>query len=171
MCTSLLVGLLAPGSQATVQAPEGTAVLDDVRVLIAQLERPAQHGLGALLTQTGGLDRIAKEAMQIGPARIEAGDRVMLSVAGANRDPAVFEHPERFVLERPNVKRQLGFGLGIHGCLRGAALPRLETRLAVERLAAVAERIEVTGDLEYRPSTTHRGLVCLPVRFQSRPRR
>ncbi len=113
------------------------------------------------------VDRVAKEAMQLGQAEIDAGDRVMLSVAGANRDPEVFPDPDRFVLERPNVKQQLGFGFGIHVCL-GAALTRLETRLAVERLARVAERIEVTGALHYRPSTTHRGLVALPVRFEGR---
>ncbi len=113
------------------------------------------------------VDRVAKETMQLGLAEINAGDRVMLSVAGANRDPGVFPDPNRFMIERPNVKQQLGFGSGIHVCL-GAALTRLETRLAVERLARVAERIETTGALHYRPSTTHRGLVALHIRFEGR---
>lgn len=114
------------------------------------------------------VDRIATEAMHIGEKHIEAGDRVMLSVAGANRDPEVFPDPDRFILERPNVRQHLGFGFGIHVCL-GAALTRLETRLAVERLAQIAARIEVEGPLRYRPSTTHRGLVSLPARLVSRP--
>lgn len=115
------------------------------------------------------VDRVAKEAMELGQAQIEAGDRVMLSVAGANRDPAIFSHPDDFVLERPNIKQQLGFGFGIHVCL-GAALTRLETRIAVERLAHVAERVEITGPHPYRPSTTHRGVASLPVRLEPRER-
>ncbi|MEM6292836.1 MAG: cytochrome P450 [Myxococcota bacterium] len=139
------------------------ALLDAVReqpaLASAVVEETLRHDPSVQM-----VDRIAKEAMQIGQAQIKAGDRVMLSVAGANRDPALFENPDQFVLDRANVKQHLGFGFGIHVCL-GAALTRLETRLAVEQLAATAERIEVTGALDYRPSTTHRGLVSLPVRF------
>lgn len=42
------------GASATVQAPEGAALLEDARLLLAQLELPAEHGPGALMTQTGG---------------------------------------------------------------------------------------------------------------------
>lgn len=139
------------------------SLLDQVReqpsLAAAVVEETLRHDPSVQM-----VDRVAKETMQLGQATLNAGDRVMLSVAGANRDPDVFPDPGRFVLERPNVKQQLGFGFGIHVCL-GAALTRLETRLAVERLAQVAKRIEVTGSLHYRPSTTHRGLVALPVHF------
>lgn len=110
------------------------------------------------------VDRIALEPIVIGEANIAPGDRVMLSVAGANRDPAVFEQPDVFDITRANVSKHLGFGSGIHVCL-GAALTRLETRLAIETLAQRTEHIEITAPLTYRPSTTHRGLVALPVRF------
>ncbi len=111
------------------------------------------------------VDRIAVEPVTLGDAQIAAGDRVMLSVAGANRDPAVFDEPERFDITRENVSKHLGFGSGIHVCL-GAALTRLETRIAIEALASRVDRIEITAPLTYRPSTTHRGLITLPVRFE-----
>lgn len=59
-----------------------------------------------------------------------AGARVILSIAGANHDPAVFAEPERFDLERKNVGQHLSFGAGPHYC-PGAALARFEARVAV----------------------------------------
>ena len=57
------------------------------------------------------------------------GDLVTLSLAGANRDPAVFEDPDAFDVRRPNVNLQVGFAHGPHVCL-GMHLARLETRIA-----------------------------------------
>lgn len=135
------------------------AVRQQPSLALAVVEETLRHDPSVQM-----VDRVAKEPLQLGDARINAGDRVMLSVAGANRDPTVFANPSRFALGRPNVRQHLGFGFGIHVCL-GAALTRLEARLAVERLAQMAERIEVTEALSYRPSTTHRGLVSLPMRI------
>ncbi len=69
-----------------------------------------------------------------GGHRLRVGDRVYLSIAGANRDPAVFTDPDRLELDRePNP--HLAFGLGLHFCL-GAALARLEARIALTALLA-----------------------------------
>ena len=54
-------------------------------------------------------------------------------VGGANRDPAVFEDPERFKPGRATVRKHLAFGLGNHFCL-GAQLARAETRSALRTL-------------------------------------
>lgn len=67
---------------------------------------------------------------------IPAGDTVQCMLGGANRDPAVFDQPDRFDPDRPNAARHLAFGSGRHFCL-GAALARTEAWLAV---AAVLER-------------------------------
>jgi cytochrome P450 len=67
---------------------------------------------------------------------LRARDTVYLSIASANHDPAVFADPGYIDLGRePNP--HLGFGWGLHHCL-GAALARLETRLALQRLLAVS---------------------------------
>ena len=64
--------------------------------------------------------------------RSAQGDLVTVSLAGANRDPAVFAEPDRFDVRRDNVGLQVGFAHGPHVCL-GMHLARLETRVALER--------------------------------------
>jgi cytochrome P450 len=69
-----------------------------------------------------------------GGHRLRQRDTVFISIAAANHDPAVFVDPGRIDLGRdPNP--HLGFGWGLHHCL-GAALARLETRIALTRLLA-----------------------------------
>jgi cytochrome P450 len=75
---------------------------------------------------------------------LEPGQTVYLSIAAANHDPAAFDDPGRLDLGRdPNP--HLGFGWGLHHCL-GAALARLETRLALRRLMARCSIIEPDGE-------------------------
>jgi cytochrome P450 len=63
---------------------------------------------------------------------VKAGDTVYLGILAADRDPAVFDDPDRFDPRRdPNP--HFGFGWGLHHCL-GAALARLEARIALRRL-------------------------------------
>ena len=79
------------------------------------------------------VDRYATRDAQIGGAAIRAGDRVSVSLAAANRDPAVFRDPDRFDIFRPNTSRHLAFAYGPHFCI-GAALARAETRAALQAL-------------------------------------
>ncbi len=79
------------------------------------------------------VDRYATRDLELGGATIRAGDLVTLSLAAANRDPAVFESPHRFDLGRANSKLQLAFAQGPHVCL-GMHLARLETQTVLERL-------------------------------------
>ena len=66
-------------------------------------------------------------------AGIRAGDQVTVSITGANRDPAVFGHPDVFDIRRPDAGRQLAFAHGPHFCL-GVHLARLEAQIAVETI-------------------------------------
>jgi cytochrome P450 len=67
---------------------------------------------------------------------LRAGDTVRVGLGAANRDPAVFEDPDRFDIARKPPFPALSFGAGPHFCI-GAALARFEARLAIE---AVADR-------------------------------
>ena len=100
------------------------------------------------------VDRYATGDARLGGADIRAGDQVTVSIAGANRDPAVFGDPDRFDVRRPNAGRHLAFAHGPHFCL-GAHLARLEARVAVETLLARLPRLRL--DPQY-PSAP-RGLV------------
>ena len=80
------------------------------------------------------VDRYAARDVTLAGARIRRGDPVLVSLAGANRDPAVFSDPDRFDPRRPDAERHLAFARGPHFCL-GARLARLETVTAVTTLA------------------------------------
>ena len=69
----------------------------------------------------------------LGGVEIRAGDTVSCMLGAANRDPAVFPEPDLFNIDRPNLRRHLGFAYGPHSCL-GLHLARLEARIALETL-------------------------------------
>ena len=79
------------------------------------------------------VDRYATSDTRLGGAVIPAGDQVTVSIAAANRDPAVFAAPDVFDVRRPDAARHLAFAHGPHFCL-GAHLARLETQVTVETL-------------------------------------
>jgi cytochrome P450 len=100
------------------------------------------------------VDRYATADVQLGGVRIRAGEQVTVSIAAANRDPAVFPDPDRFDVRRPNASRHLAFAHGPHFCI-GAHLARLEARIAVETLLAGLPRLR----LDSRYPSAPRGLV------------
>jgi hypothetical protein len=65
---------------------------------------------------------------------MKAGDTVRVGLGAANRDPEVFEDPDRFDIRRKQPQPALSFGAGPHFCI-GAALARFEARLAIETVA------------------------------------
>jgi cytochrome P450 len=77
---------------------------------------------------------------------IPAGKPVFLIGAAANRDPDAFTDADTFNIERDQTEAQhLGLGYGIHSCL-GAALARMESRIALEKLLDFMPRYEVNWD-------------------------
>jgi cytochrome P450 len=110
--------------------------------------------------------RIALEEVEIDGVRVAKGERVMVSLASADRDPARFADPDRFDVARPDANRHVAFGKGIHVCL-GAPLARVEGEIAFGallrrypdlRLAVPAE------ELSWRENFL-RGFRAIPVRF------
>ncbi|HEX4904723.1 MAG TPA: cytochrome P450 [Acidimicrobiales bacterium] len=108
--------------------------------------------------------RVPTTDVQVAGQQVAKGEMVFVLLAAANRDPAKFTDPERFDVGRsPNP--QLGFGHGIHFCL-GAALAKLEARLALERLLALAPDYELRCDpatLDYGPSFIFHSPKTLPI--------
>lgn len=77
------------------------------------------------------VDRYATHDVELAGASIHRGDMVTVSLAGAGRDPEVFESPDTFDVRRANARRHLAFASGPHICL-GMHLTRLETLTALE---------------------------------------
>ena len=90
-------------------------------------------------------------------------DNVVLLLGAANRDPDVFDDPDRLNVGR-SQGTHLSFGRGIHHCL-GAALARLEGRIVVEMLLERFSRISLLAERPmFRKGIVIRGLESLPVR-------
>ena len=79
------------------------------------------------------VDRFATADVRLGPAAIRRGDLVTVSLAGANRDPALYPDPDRYDLDRVNARQHLAFASGPHFCV-GERLARAEARAALSAL-------------------------------------
>ena len=118
-----------------------------------------------LETPVQAVPRWAREDAEVGERTIHAGQKLMLLLASANRDPAVFRDPDECVIERrPNP--HLAFGRGIHRCI-GADLARLELRVTCEELLGRTEWISLAGT-PTRTTFVRQGVSYLPVTFRSR---
>ncbi|WP_454791557.1 cytochrome P450 [Mycolicibacterium lutetiense] len=93
---------------------------------------------------------------------LPADSHLLLLWGAANRDEAVFEDPNEFRLDRPNIKNHLAFGKGGHFCL-GAALARHEARIVMASLLTTGNTIRPDGDAEWQPSLLVRRLRQLPL--------
>jgi cytochrome P450 len=105
-----------------------------------------------------------KEPVEIGEARLPKDAKLLLLLASANRDPAVFPDPDRFDIRRPNAREHLSFGVGVHNCL-GAPLARLEARVVLEEVSRRLPSLRLTENakLNFPASISMRGPVSLPV--------
>ncbi len=110
--------------------------------------------------------RVATEDVDLGDFFVPAGSYVIANTASANRDPAVFEEPERLDITRRGAPGMMTFGGGVHYCL-GAHLARVELR---EALRVITQRIanpRRTGPAPWRPPTELSGPTTLPIAFES----
>ncbi len=113
--------------------PEQLTRLRDDRTLLANAIEESLR----LEPAAAVVDRYATERVSLGRAVINKGDLVSCSLAGANRDPTIFDDPDRYDITRPNARKHLAFAVGPHACL-GIHLARLETRCALD---AVLDRL------------------------------
>ncbi|MEM9725234.1 MAG: cytochrome P450 [Pseudomonadota bacterium] len=111
------------------------------------------------------LHRVCVEDTRIGDAEIAAGDWVAIFHASANRDPDVFERPDEFILNRPNVSKHATFGHGIHHCM-GAGIARNEAAELINGLLDRFKAIEPAGPrVRQRGGLLNYGLETCPVRL------
>jgi cytochrome P450 len=104
------------------------------------------------------IDRYATADLDLGGTAIGRAELVRISITAANRDPAVFEDPDRLDLDRGAARRHIAFAHGPHVCV-GIHLARLEARIAIamllERLPGLRldpeRRTEVRGLVFRKP--------------------
>ena len=93
---------------------------------------------------------------------IKAGDKLAMWYISANRDESVFEDPDTIRVDRPNARRHLSFGHGIHRCV-GARLAELQIGLLMEEMAKRRLRVNVAGAPERVAASFVHGYRKLPV--------
>lgn len=117
--------------------------------------------------------RLALADTRLGEVEVPAGTILTVCYNAASNDPAHFEHPECFDIDRPHVRDHMGFGRGVHGCL-GAPLGRMEARIAIESLLARVTDIRISEDhhgpeaerrYRFEPTYTFRSLAELHIQF------
>ena len=102
--------------------------------------------------------------LEVGGVHLPAGSWVEMGIGSANRDERKYPRAEVFDISR-NPRDHIGFGYGLHSCL-GAALARLEARVAMEELLALMPEYEVDEPGTRRVHSPNvRGYSRLPVVF------
>jgi cytochrome P450 len=106
--------------------------------------------------------RTTARSVDIGGVRLGDGEKVLLFLAAANRDPRRWDRPDTFDVSR-RAAGHMTFGTGIHGCV-GQAIARLETEAILTALASRVVSFELIGEPQRRLNNTLRGFDTLPLR-------
>jgi cytochrome P450 len=156
------VNLIGNGTVALLTAPDGRQQWDRLRqdpaLVPAAVEELLRYDSPVQMTS-----RNATQDVEVGGTLIRQGTPIVVAIGGANRDPEVFDQPGRLLTDRPNAGRHLSFSLGAHHCL-GAALARLEGRIAIEELTSRYPALSLAGPPVRRPLLVLRGFESVPVR-------
>jgi cytochrome P450 len=106
--------------------------------------------------------RTTTREIDVAGVKLGEGEKVLLFLAAANRDPRRWERADQFDVRR-RATGHMTFGTGIHGCV-GQAVARLESEAIFGALAKRVASFEMTGEPKRRLNNTLRGLDSLPLR-------
>lgn len=106
--------------------------------------------------------RTAKQDVELGGKLIREGDKVAMWYLSGNRDGSAIEQPDRYWVDRPNVRRHLSFGFGLHRCV-GNRLAELQLRILWEEILVRFPAIHVQGEPTRVPNFFTRGYSDLTV--------
>ena len=107
--------------------------------------------------------RTTTRDVEVGGVQLGDGEKVLLFLAAANRDPRRWDHADTFDVRR-RATGHMTFGTGIHGCV-GQAVARLESEAIFGAMARRVAAFELTGEPKRRLNNTLRGLDSLPLRI------
>lgn len=168
---SIIRQIQVAGSETT------TSLLADMMVILARQPehwRAAQRDPSLIpsLVEEGlrwaspnqGMFRVVNSDVEVSGTMIPKGATAWVMFGSANRDDRVFPDPNAFDPTRPELGRHVAFGKGLHVCL-GAALARLEAKVALETLTARIDSFDLPSDQEltYGSSWMLRGLAGLDI--------
>lgn len=139
-----------------------TSVWSGERTIVEWIEETLRYD-----TSTQMLARVATTDVELHGGVIPKGDRVVLLVGSANRDPEVFDDPDAYRVGR-DTSQILSFGVGRHFCM-GASLARLEARVALEEFHRRFSGYDLDPDGIARVHSVNvRGFASLPATLERR---
>jgi len=179
MCEALIiagndtaVSALSLGMLRLVERPEIAERIRGDRKLIANFTEESLRYESAVQNNF----RSVAEDVEFHGHKMSQGAQILLSWGAANRDPAAFNAPDKFDIDRPGVRKHQSFGYGIHLCA-GAVIARQELTesygLLLDRLRNITLADGLTSeDIKRKGGIVTHGLQRLPIQFNSarRPR-
>lgn len=140
-------GMIANLLWHVLTAPDQLAQIREDRSLVpAAVEESLR-----LEPSASRVDRYATRDVEIGDARVREADLVIVSLSAANRDPEVFDDPDRFELRRPGATRHVTFAHGPHACI-GAHLARAEAAASLEAALDLLPDLRLDGEQAAPPA-------------------
>jgi cytochrome P450 len=171
---NLVVILFNAGTDTTrsqlATAVQGLADHPDQWELLAGRPELAPQAVEELMRHSPVNFRVLRKAVvdiELGGVHFPAGSLVIANTAAANRDPAVYDDPERLDITRHGAPAMLTFGGGVHYCL-GAHLARIELAEALRVITAKMSNARRTGPAPWKPITELSGPTTLPIEFTGR---
>ena len=145
---AMMIILFSAGGESTASLIGSATWILTTRPDIQQRVRDQPELLGAFLEEVlryeppfrGHYRHVVNDTTLQGVG-LEAGSRLLLLWGAANRDPAHFDDPNQFRLDRSGSKGHITFGKGAHFCI-GAALARLEAQVVISQLLECTTNIE-----------------------------
>jgi cytochrome P450 len=113
-------------------------------------------------TPLAHMRRTALEDVELKGKTIKKGDKVLMWYVSGNRDTAVFENPDKLIIDRKNARQHVSFGFGIHRCM-GNRLAEMQLRILWEEISKRFHKVEVVGKPERVTSNFVKGYSKLPV--------
>lgn len=165
----MMVTLFAAGGESTASLLGSATWILGSRPDIQQRVRDDPKLLGPFIEETlryespfRGHYRHVRNDAALGGVQLPADSHLLLLWGAANRDPAQFEAPGEFRLDRPGGKGHISFGKGAHFCV-GAALARLEAQIVLRMLLDRTSVVEAADVGRWLPSILVRRLERLEL--------
>jgi cytochrome P450 len=163
----IMITLFSAAGESTASLLGSAAWILADRPAIQRRVRENPELLGAFIEETlrfespfrGHYRHVWRDTTLAG-VEVPAESHLLLMWGAANRDPAHFDAPDEFRLDRTGAKGHLAFGKGVHFCV-GAALARLEARIVLTKLLEQTTWIEAIDVGEWLPSILVRRRKCL----------
>ncbi|KUI04449.1 cytochrome P450 [Mycobacterium sp. IS-3022] len=170
---AMMIILFSAGGESTASLIGSAAWVLATRPGIQERVREQPELLGAFLEEVlryeppfrGHYRHVVNDTTLCG-VDLPADSRLLLLWGAANRDPAQFDNPDEFRLDRPAGKNHISFGKGAHFCV-GAALARLEARIVLGQLLERTATIEAAEVGRWLPSLLVRRLERLQLACKS----